>query len=79
MSRIEWSKDQTANLIAKYKETSILWDTTNIQHKNRELKNRAWKELAVNFNCAGEEVQRKIHNLRNQVITIPGVTIFTEI
>ncbi|XP_063913745.1 uncharacterized protein LOC135130311 [Zophobas morio] len=67
MSRIEWSKDQTANLIAKYKETSILWDTTNIQHKNRELKNRAWKELAVNFNCVVEEVQRKIHNLRNQL------------
>lgn len=65
--RKEWSKDDTCNLISIYEENSVLWDTKNNEYRNRETKNKILLEIAANFNCSPEEIQRKLHNLRNQV------------
>ncbi|CAK9811262.1 hypothetical protein ANTPLA_LOCUS6955 [Anthophora plagiata] len=66
-TRKEWSKDEIFNLISMYEENSVLWNTKDVDHKNREKKNKIIEEMAANFNCLSEEIQRKIHNLRNQM------------
>ncbi|KOC68477.1 hypothetical protein WH47_10717 [Habropoda laboriosa] len=66
-ARKEWSKDEIFNLISMYEENSVLWNTKDIEHRNRERKNKIIEEMAASFNCLSEEIQRKIHNLRNQM------------
>lgn len=62
-----WQKDEIVELISMYKERSVLWNTKDTEYRNREKKAKILHEIAVKFNCSVEEVQRKIHNLRNQV------------
>lgn len=50
-----------------YEENSMLWDTRSSEYRNREKKQKIVQEFAVVFNCTPEEVQRKLHNLRNQI------------
>lgn len=67
MARLVWSKVNTEELIVVYEENSILWDTKNKEYRNREKKIKILQEISVKFGCTSEEVQRKLHNFRNQV------------
>ncbi|KOX74746.1 hypothetical protein WN51_14684, partial [Melipona quadrifasciata] len=62
-----WSKSEIIELISLYEEKSVLWNTKDIQYRNRETKAKIFKEFALHFSCSVEEIQRKIHNLRNQM------------
>ena len=66
----EWTDDEVANLIQLYEEHEFLWNVKHKLHRNREKKMSTFDEFATKFkNCDSAEVQRKIHNLRNQVCT----------
>lgn len=69
-TRKEWSKDETCTLISIYEENTVLWDTKSIEYRNRDAKNKIILEIAAKFDCTSDEIQRKLHNLRNQVGTI---------
>lgn len=62
----EWFKGEIEDLINMYHGKPELWDVTSNIYKNRVKKQDAVKEMAEEFNTTVEEIQRKIHNLRNQ-------------
>lgn len=68
MSPHAWSTNDTFELIGLYKENAPLWDTKHEDYRNRELKGKIISDIATRMNVAGEEINRKLHNLRNQVI-----------
>ena len=64
----EWADDEAANLMQLYEEHEFLWKVKHTLYRNH--KKKMSDEFATKFNnCDGTEVQRKIHNLRNQVCT----------
>ncbi|XP_026301115.1 uncharacterized protein LOC113219252 isoform X2 [Apis mellifera] len=65
--RKEWNKNDTFKLIALYEHQPILWDKKHMDYRNREKKNKILSEIGLHFECSIEEIQRKIHNLRNQM------------
>ncbi|XP_055696531.1 uncharacterized protein LOC129797725 [Lutzomyia longipalpis] len=64
-----WDKKKTMQLISKYNETPILWDTNSKDYRNRELRAKSFEELARSMKLSKQEVQRKLHNLRTQYNT----------
>ncbi|XP_031329964.1 uncharacterized protein LOC116160947 [Photinus pyralis] len=62
----EWLKAEIEELIIMYQGKPVLWDVTSNIYKNRVKKQDAYQEMAEEFNTTIEEIQRKIHNLRNQ-------------
>lgn len=66
-ARKEWRKDETFKLITMYEVNTILWNTKDLDYKNKEKKNKTLRQISTHFQCSVEEVQRKIHNLRNQM------------
>lgn len=67
MERKEWTEEETKELILLYEENEFLWKTNHPDYRNREKKDRMFNELSKSFKCTAKEVQRKLHNLRNQV------------
>ncbi|XP_042209903.1 uncharacterized protein LOC121857781 [Homarus americanus] len=63
---MEWSNEMTVKVIEEYERNPTLWDMSSPDHKDREKKSSAWKKLAECMGAEVSEVQRKIHNLRNQ-------------
>jgi hypothetical protein len=41
-----------------------------MHYKDREKRSMCWESMAEAMNTSVAEVQRKIHNLRNKVITL---------
>ncbi|XP_029043490.1 uncharacterized protein LOC114876321 [Osmia bicornis bicornis] len=66
-ARKEWSREETFSLISIYKKNSMLWNLKDSEYRNRDRKNKTIHEIAVKFRCSSEEIQRKLHNLRNQM------------
>ncbi|XP_031327793.1 uncharacterized protein LOC116159041 isoform X2 [Photinus pyralis] len=62
----EWLKAEIEELIIMYQGKPVLWDVKSNIYKNRVKKQDAYQEMAEEFNTTVEEIQRKIHNLRNQ-------------
>lgn len=67
MSRHEWSEDDTFELIRLYEANAPLWDAKHADYRNREVKTRIISNIAKRMNVTAEEINRKLHNLRNQV------------
>lgn len=67
MSARQWTDDEIFVLINLYEEKEFLWNVNHKLYRNRDKKRSAFEEIATKFNCDVNEVQRKIHNLRNQV------------
>ncbi|XP_015375455.1 PREDICTED: uncharacterized protein LOC107169989 [Diuraphis noxia] len=67
MSARQWTDDDIFELINLYEEKEFLWNVNHKLYRNRDKKMSAFEEIATKFNCDVNEVQRKIHNLRNQV------------
>lgn len=64
----EWTDEEVFELIHLYEEQEFLWNVKHKLYRNRDKKMSMFEEFATKFkNCDGNEVQRKIHNLRNQV------------
>lgn len=63
---MEWSNEQTLRVVEEYERHPVLWDVSCPDHKDRIKKNSAWEEIAQAMDIHISEVQRKIHNLRNQ-------------
>jgi alpha-D-ribose 1-methylphosphonate 5-triphosphate diphosphatase PhnM len=64
-----WTKEKTVELICLYESSPEIWDTQHIDYV-REKRSMCWESMAEGMNTRVAEVQRKIHNLRNQVITL---------
>ncbi|KAB0790068.1 hypothetical protein PPYR_15614 [Photinus pyralis] len=45
----------------------MIWNTRCTEYRNREKKQALLREFAIQFSCSAGEIQRKLHNLRNQV------------
>jgi hypothetical protein len=58
-----WNKECTKGSISLYEAHPEMWD-----YKDREKRNVCWQLMAEETNTSVAEVQRKIHNLRNQVV-----------
>lgn len=63
----KWSQEEIFELIEVYEENSVLWDTKSKEHRNREKKDAILTSIGQRFKCSSEEIERKLHNLRNQV------------
>ena len=66
-SRKVWTKEETRHLISLYKSCPAVWDNQHVHYKDREKRSTCWNSMAEAMNTTSAEVQRKIHNLRNQV------------
>jgi len=66
-SRKVWTKEETMHLISLYQSCPAVWDNQHVHYKDRERRNRCWNSMGEAMNTTSAEVQRKIHNLRNQV------------
>lgn len=67
MSARQWTDDDIFELINLYEEKDFLWNVNHKLYTNRDKKMSAFEEIATKLNFDVNEVQRKIHNLRNQV------------
>jgi len=63
MSARQW----TDELINLYEEKAFLWNANHKLYRNRVKKTIALEEIVAKLNCDVNEVQRKKHNLPNQV------------
>ena len=66
MAKREWSRDEIEEIIVEYEGRPSLWDVCSPEYRDRNKKIEAWTTLAVKLDREIGEVQRKIHNLRNQ-------------
>ena len=66
MAKQEWSRVDIEEMIVEYEGRPSLWDVSSPEYRDRNKKTEAWKTLAVKLDREIGEVQRKIHNLRNQ-------------
>ena len=66
MAKQEWSRVDIEEMIVEYEGRPSLWDVCSPEYRDRNKKTEAWKTLAVKLDREIGEVQRKIHNLRNQ-------------
>jgi hypothetical protein len=73
-----WTKEETIELIYIYiYESSLeIWDIQHMHYKDREKRSMCWESMTEAMNTSVAEVQRKIHNLRNQVITISRTVLY---
>jgi cytochrome c556 len=52
-----------------YEANPQIWDCRHREYKDRDKKMKCWQAMADATSTSVAEVQRKIHNLRNQVCT----------
>lgn len=67
MSPHVWSVKNTFALIKLYETNVALWDATHQDYKNREAKDLIISNIATHMNVSTREINRKLHNLRNQL------------
>jgi hypothetical protein len=63
-----WTKEATMELILIYESHPELWDSRHMHYKDREKRSKCWQSMAAGMNTSVAEMQRKIHNLRSQVV-----------
>ncbi|XP_053979989.1 uncharacterized protein LOC128877055 [Hylaeus volcanicus] len=67
MAKYTWSRENTFELIHLYEKHALLWDRTCKDYKKREKKVNVILNIAEKFDTTKEEINRKLHNLRNQL------------
>lgn len=65
-TEFRWTFETIRRLIDLYQENPCLWDTAAEAYKDRVKKNSAFLLISSELNVDIKEVQRKLHNLRNQ-------------
>lgn len=66
MMESEWNQEQVINLIDLYRERPVLWDPTNADFKDRNLKNYAWTEIGQALRMTKVEVKNKMTKVIGQ-------------
>ncbi|XP_016657000.1 uncharacterized protein LOC107882709 [Acyrthosiphon pisum] len=66
MNKKKWTTEETCKLIELYRESPILWDAKNLNHKNKFKTADALKEIAFTFNTDSSEIDRKLKNVYSQ-------------
>ncbi|XP_067001849.1 uncharacterized protein [Anabrus simplex] len=62
-----WSRKETTELIQMYESSPWLWNMQHRNYRNRQHKNATLLKMAQHFETNTSEIQRKLHNLRNQL------------
>lgn len=63
---MEWSREKICELIEEFKTKEVLWDSSNMEYKNKQKKSDAWQEIAENINAEKSEVEKKVKSLIGQ-------------
>jgi histone deacetylase complex regulatory component SIN3 len=63
-SKKVWAKEETLELIRIYKSSP---DSRHMHYKDRDKRSMCWQSMGEALDTSVGELQRKIHNLRNQV------------
>jgi hypothetical protein len=69
-----WTKEETLELICIYESFPEIWDSWHMHYKDRDKRSMCRQSIGEAMNTSVGDVQRKIHNLRNQV-TISRTTL----
>lgn len=59
-----WNNETIINFIETIRLRVCLWDNTDAEYRNRQLKKDEWKAVATEFGISAEEAQKKFKNLR---------------
>ena len=62
-----WTKEETLGLLCIYESYPEIWDSRHMHCKDRDKRSMCWQSMVEALNTSVSEVQRKIHDLRNQV------------
>jgi len=62
-----WTKEETLELICLYESYPEIWNSWHMHYKDRDKRSMCWQSMGETLNTSVAEVQRKVHNLRNQV------------
>ncbi|XP_064071803.1 uncharacterized protein LOC135193401 [Vanessa tameamea] len=63
---VSWTNELTETLIDLYHNQSVLWDSSDVDYKNKHKKKDAWKTISDVMGLHELEIQRKIKNLTAQ-------------
>jgi hypothetical protein len=63
-----WSREETIKLISMYESFPEIWDSQHMLYKDHEKRSMCWQLMGEGMGTSVVEIQRKIHNLRNQVL-----------
>ncbi|XP_050345627.1 uncharacterized protein LOC126770310 [Nymphalis io] len=63
---ITWTNELTETLIDLYRKQTLLWDSSDVDYKNKNKKKDAWKTISDIMGLHELEIQRKIKNLTAQ-------------
>lgn len=67
----EGEKLSDENKLSFYKAPEAypcLWETSNLNHRNRELEENALRELSLKFNLLPNGLKLKLHTLRTALV-----------
>lgn len=62
----KWNIEDTCKLIELYRESTILWDASSPNYKNKFKKADALKVIAIQLNTDANEIDRKLKNVYSQ-------------
>ncbi|XP_049843517.1 uncharacterized protein LOC126295219 [Schistocerca gregaria] len=77
--RKQWSREEIMELIQLYEANECLWNIKCSGYRDRTKKHKVGEEIGLKFSCSQEEVERKLHNLRNQAETSSQPVILWEV
>lgn len=63
---MDWSNDDSLQLIEQYRLHTELWDRSDPKYKDKMCRFRGWSEIADSFGCTKAEVERKMNVLLTQ-------------
>ncbi|CAG9801364.1 unnamed protein product [Chironomus riparius] len=66
MSKYNWTRQETKDLITLYEINECLWNKNLREYKDRDERISSIQSIADEMKISIEEINKKIHNLRNQ-------------
>lgn len=61
-----WDKENTIKLIQMYEQNNLLWNSSNENYKNKIKKQDAILDIANDFKCSPDEINKKLSLLLAQ-------------
>lgn len=66
MSKYNWTRQETKDLITLYEINECLWNKSLREYKDRDERVSSIQSISDEMKISIEEINKKIHNLRNQ-------------
>jgi hypothetical protein len=66
MSKYNWTRQETKDLITLYEINECLWNKNLREYKDRDERISSIQSISDEMKISIEEINKKIHNLRNQ-------------